>query len=68
MYSLNSKYINLAKYSKCLKSERLDFGIFQNGSIPKRFGFRTVSEIRTILFEFQMFGLVVSFVRFIFFH
>ena len=54
-------------YSKCLKSKRSDFGGFEKCSIPKRFRFRTVSEIRTISFGFQTFGLVVWFVRFIFF-
>ena len=49
--------------SKCLKSERSDFGIFEKCSIPKWFGFRTVSEIRTISFGFQTFGsfLVLSY-------
>ena len=56
--SLNKQCFNWFKYSKCLKSERSDFGIFEKCSIPKRFRFRTVSEIRAISFRFKTFGYI----------
>ena len=43
----NMSYAN--EYSRRRKSERLDFGVFQNRSVVESFGFRTLSKNRTLL-------------------
>ena len=40
----------LAKYSKCLKSECSDFGVFRFGSFVKLFGFWKLTEISNVWF------------------
>ena len=50
-------HLNLDKeYSIRPKSQRLDFGAFQNRSVVESFGFRTMTEIRTIWFGFHTFN------------
>ena len=40
-HTLNFPESCVGNYSKRLKSERLDFGAFGNGSVPKQFRFQT---------------------------
>ena len=43
-------------YNKRPKTERSVFGVLENISVAKQFGFRTTSEIRTMSFGFWTFG------------
>ena len=44
------------KYSRCLKSGRPDFGVFETCPVVKTSGFQTLSEIRTLSSGFQTSG------------
>ena len=59
---MNQKISNIfsINYSKRPKTGRPVFGVFKKRPVPKRFGFRTMSENRTFMSGFWTFGSIYS--------